>query len=127
MMDHNAFFRGNQIRSQLADLLLTKRKTISKRFFEDLQIIDTIFEEDVAELAKYIDENFVDGSMSIDVHFPVPEGLLSEGHPQTMTRRIALPSKDAPYYRAVLFIEAESAVREYCDFAARAAGLYDQV
>ena len=132
MIDYHAYHVASKLRDLLGMMLAKKVPTIPTAMILELNALDGIFAKDVAAIEKQVDDDFKPGMKSIDLGFflPVPVSFHTDAGPDAliapkMTRRISLPPRDAPYYRAVLHVEAESAVREYCELAILQVGLND--
>ena len=79
-----------------------------------------LFDKDIEEGMRFIKERARDNVARIHMPIPPPKMQLEDGHELTIKsyiRVITLPDERAPFYYGVLYTEADSLVREWCEIS----------
>lgn len=127
MFDHKNYLECNTLRTMLNASLAGDEKTLPSVWLKGLQTTEAKFALDVAKAEKLLVFNRRGDFSTVEMPTPVPfKADPDEPNITTISeysRKIELPPPGKPYYRAVLFTEAESLVREWCEIMIDREGL----
>ena len=106
------------MRHKIAEIIADKScPHVPAEMIRTLNAAQEQFDVDVNQGMKFIEERAHENVAHIQMPIPIVIPAGDEIPPEitSYTRVITLPKKTKPYYQAVLYTEAESMVREWCE------------
>lgn len=131
-MDYMSYHEAKKLRELLGIMIKNETKVIPTSMIIELNALDAIFAKDVQEMENRIEKSAAGSDNQYrESHITMFNRATTfiscedgETSPvaDTVKRIVPLPPRNHPHYRALLNIEAESIVREWCEIYIAQAG-----